>query len=338
MKDIFCTVIVPVYNAEASLARCVESVLNQTCSDFELILVDDGSSDGSASLCAHYAEQDSRVLFIRQQNGGATTARNAALRRAAGQYVAFVDSDDWIDPTLLADCAAFLNAHPVDILFYGYRRVWQGGQADHASAYPPGLYDRRQIEHMILPSLLTNGHFSLSERLMRRQLLLQHQFDVDVRIRIGEDLACCVCCAADAESIGVLPGTYYNYWQHAGSVIHSYRNYTFENWQYLYAYLRRELSQKIPNFEKQAAACSVRLIYQAVLGALERGGLRFRTIKNVKAVLRQEPFSGQLHLAYFPAQKRAARLKLFLLRHKMIVSIYLADRVNRLLQKRRGGR
>ncbi len=336
MENIFCTFIVPVYNAEASLARCVESILNQTCSDFELILVNDGSSDASGALCDGYAAADCRVSVIHQKNSGATAARNAALHQAAGQYVAFVDSDDWIDLSLLADCAAFLQKHAADVLLYGYRRVWQGGRSDHAQPYALGFYDRVQLVDEVLPTVLTNGHFSLSERLTRRELLFKHQLHVDKKIRIGEDLACCVCCMADAGSVGVLPGVYYNYWQHSGSVIHSYRNYTFENWQYLYAHLQRELLHKIPDFEKQAGACSVRLIYQAVLGALERGGLRLKNIKKIKEVLCQEPFCTNLRLAHFPAYKRAARFKLFLLQHKMIVSIFLADRLNRLLQKRRG--
>ena len=91
------SVIVPVYKAETFLNRCVDSILSQTLPDFELILVDDGSPDNSGAICDDYAKADSRVQVIHQENGGAASARNAGLDRAKGEWIAFVDSDDWID-------------------------------------------------------------------------------------------------------------------------------------------------------------------------------------------------------------------------------------------------
>jgi glycosyltransferase involved in cell wall biosynthesis len=94
------SIIVPVYNAEKYLQECVESVLGQTLSDIELILVDDGSTDSSPTLCDQYAAQDRRVKVIHKPNGRAASARNAGLRVASGEYVAFVDADDWISPDM----------------------------------------------------------------------------------------------------------------------------------------------------------------------------------------------------------------------------------------------
>ena len=94
------SVIVPVYNAEKYLQECVDSILRQTLTDLELILVDDGSTDSSPAICDRYAEQDARVQVIHKPNGRAASARNAGLRAASGEYVAFVDSDDWISPEM----------------------------------------------------------------------------------------------------------------------------------------------------------------------------------------------------------------------------------------------
>ena len=95
------SVIVPVYKAEQYLERCVKSILEQTYQNFELILVDDGSPDGSPILCDKLAEKDSRVHVIHKKNGGASSARNAGLKNAKGNWIAFADSDDWLDKNAL---------------------------------------------------------------------------------------------------------------------------------------------------------------------------------------------------------------------------------------------
>ena len=90
------TVIVPVYNVEKYLTRCVDSIINQTYKNLEIILVDDGSTDSSPAICDNYAKKDSRINVIHKQNNGASSARNAALDIASGDYIGFVDSDDYI--------------------------------------------------------------------------------------------------------------------------------------------------------------------------------------------------------------------------------------------------
>ena len=97
MKSPTISVIVPVYNAEKTLRRCVDSILAQTFEDFELILINDGSKDQSGDICDEYAAKDSRVKTIHKTNGGVSSARNAGLRIAQGEYIAFIDSDDYID-------------------------------------------------------------------------------------------------------------------------------------------------------------------------------------------------------------------------------------------------
>ena len=96
------TVIVPVYNVEKYLTRCVDSIINQTYKNLEIILVDDGSTDSSPAICDNYAKKDSRINVIHKQNNGASSARNAALDIASGDYIGFVDSDDYINRDMYA--------------------------------------------------------------------------------------------------------------------------------------------------------------------------------------------------------------------------------------------
>ena len=92
------SVIIPVYNVEAYVERCIESVAAQTCADFEALLVDDGSPDGSGAILERWARRDPRFRVLHKENGGLSSARNAGMDAARGDYLLFVDADDWIDP------------------------------------------------------------------------------------------------------------------------------------------------------------------------------------------------------------------------------------------------
>ena len=116
------SVIVPVYKAEATLEKCAKSILAQAPADLELILVDDGSPDGSGALCDRLAEQDSRVRVIHQKNAGASAARNAGLDAASGRYLQFVDADDWVLPGLYEAALPILE-QGADVLFFGVENV-----------------------------------------------------------------------------------------------------------------------------------------------------------------------------------------------------------------------
>ena len=110
------SIIVPVYKVEAYLPQCVNSILEQGYGDFELILVDDGSPDNSPQMCDGYALADSRIRVVHKENGGLSSARNAGIEVAVGEYLVFVDSDDWIDAGCLQEFANVLQRNPVDVL------------------------------------------------------------------------------------------------------------------------------------------------------------------------------------------------------------------------------
>ena len=114
------SIIIPVYGVEAYLPACVESVLHQTFSDYEVILVDDGSPDGCGALCDAYAKQDLRFRVIHKENGGLSSARNAGLEIARGEYVYFLDSDDTIDSDLLRTVVEHMD-RGLDLLAFRYR-------------------------------------------------------------------------------------------------------------------------------------------------------------------------------------------------------------------------
>ena len=116
------SIIVPVYNSEKYLGACIDSILSQYFRDFELILVDDGSRDSSPHICDDYTQKDSRVKVIHKENGGVSAARNDGLDIAKGEYVTFIDSDDWVERDYLSTLSNYRN---YDIVFFSHRMIYE---------------------------------------------------------------------------------------------------------------------------------------------------------------------------------------------------------------------
>lgn len=123
------SIIIPVYQAKEYLEKCIDSICKQSFSDFELILVDDGSNDGSEKICDSYVAKDDRIKVIHQSNQGVSSARNVGLDSAAGKYVMFVDADDWIDCNFLKESIEKLEKTSCDVLCHGFmKEIWKDGK------------------------------------------------------------------------------------------------------------------------------------------------------------------------------------------------------------------
>ena len=120
MKPVTVSVIMPVYGVEDYVGAAIESIQNQTFTDWEMFAVDDGTKDRSGEICDEYAEKDSRIHVIHKENGGAPSARNVAIDQANGKYFYFMDSDDFAEPTMLADMVAAAEEHNAQLVVSGY--------------------------------------------------------------------------------------------------------------------------------------------------------------------------------------------------------------------------
>ena len=122
------SIIIPVYKVEPYLRKCLDSVVQQTYRNLEIILVDDGSPDSCGAICDEYATKDERITVIHQENKGLSAARNAGLDIATGDYIQFVDSDDWIEPDALATVLSIAEDHHVDIVCFGFNKHLPSGE------------------------------------------------------------------------------------------------------------------------------------------------------------------------------------------------------------------
>lgn len=134
------SVIMPVYQSEKYLNQCIESILSQTFKDYELILIDDGSSDRSGKICDEYIEQDERIKSIHQLNQGVSSARNTGLSYATGKYITFVDADDWLEPDLFQKCITNIEKNKADVLYHGIiKDIWKDNEKKSVLKGVPAL-------------------------------------------------------------------------------------------------------------------------------------------------------------------------------------------------------
>jgi len=152
MKEKTISIIVPIYRVEKYLRRCIDSILDQTFKDFELFLVDDGSPDKCGAICDEYAQRDSRIKVIHKENGGLSSARNVALDVATGDYVMFVDSDDWVEPDFCMQALKMIDEQNVQIVAFGHRCVSTDYRIlyDRVTKSPRLVESSEAIRHLIL--------------------------------------------------------------------------------------------------------------------------------------------------------------------------------------------
>jgi len=228
MSTPFLSVIVPVYNTESYLACCLDSILAQTFTDFEVLLVDDGSTDGSAALCDDYAARDSRIRCFHRENGGHTAARQEGFRQALGEYVTFVDSDDWIDPAMYQNMCGAAQKNGADMVCCNCTAVTPKGNIVRRNLCEPGFYEKQLLEEQIYPIMLFSGsffHYGISPhlytKLFRKSLLAKHLFRIPLSLRLGEDGLTVYPCLLEASSVSFLSDSFYYYRSSEDSLTHT---------------------------------------------------------------------------------------------------------------------
>lgn len=180
------SVIIPVYNVEAYLDRCVESIVNQTYRNLEIILVDDGSPDNCSAMCDTWAARDSRIKVIHKENGGVTSARLRGVAEASGDWIAFADGDDFLEPWMYERLMKNALEHDADISHCGYRMVLPSGKVrDYYGTGKLAVQDQHTGVKDLLEGRIVEP--SLWNKLFRRELLIGLEQKMDSSIRINED-------------------------------------------------------------------------------------------------------------------------------------------------------
>ena len=203
------SVIVPVYNAEKYLRKCVDSLLAQTFRYFEVILVDDGSPDRSGAICDEYAEKDPRVRVFHKENGGVSSARQCGLDHARGEYTIHADPDDWVEPNMLEELYAKAKAEDADMVICDY--YVEFGKKTELKRQQPSALDSETV----LREMFQRLHGSLWNKLVKRACYKDFQISFPPEIHYSEDLYVVVSLLLHPIKVAYIPRAFYHYNQTA---------------------------------------------------------------------------------------------------------------------------
>lgn len=203
------SMVVPVYKVEKYLSKCIDSILNQNFKDIELILVNDGSPDRSGEICDEYAKKDGRVIVIHKKNGGVSSARNVGIDKASGEYIMFVDSDDWIED----DCidAILENGTDFDIIVGGHRTVFKSKKTDYPLMTLKG--NNRILSDIFVSVTNTNNVIFTTPwaKLYKKSIIKDKHIYFDENLKLSEDLKFNLEFFRHANNILVVDKIVYNY-------------------------------------------------------------------------------------------------------------------------------
>lgn len=228
------SVIVPIYKVASFLPKCIESILQQSFSNFELILVNDGSPDSSLEICLDYKRKDERIIIVNKPNGGLLSARKAGLVNASAAFIAFVDGDDWVDVDFLASMYIVAELHHVDLVISGHVRAFEGRNEKIAPLYKQGVYNRSDLTDLLSNMLNTGTFFQhgistyVWNKLFRRELLTEILFHVPNDITMGEDAAITYSYIPLCSSICVTHSCNYFYRQRVNSMVKAIQSVELE--------------------------------------------------------------------------------------------------------------
>ena len=227
------SVIVPVYNVEKYLDRCIQSILNQTLKELEIILVDDGSPDNCPALCDEYAQKDARIKVIHKKNEGLGFARNAGLNLASGKFVSFLDSDDWVAPAMYEALYRVAEKMKCDTVYCSLQYYYSKDKIIPFEEVGQEVFfrGRKSVDSFLLdmlaplPSYRSDVKYMVSvcKAIYLRKIIEDNQLRfVSEKVVASEDMFFHVRYLKLAENVGFIPEYFYNYFQNECSITHTY--------------------------------------------------------------------------------------------------------------------
>lgn len=290
------SIIVPIYKVEPYLPQCIDSILAQTYADFELILVDDGSPDNCGKICDEYAAKDSRIKVIHQRNSGVTIARKTGVANTTGEYVVWVDGDDYIGASLLKTIHDVITEYKPDMVAFGFKRVRDDGSVIRSATNDlPGEKLYLTQENGFYDALVYNCNAGISNqgvilpsiwsKAVKRRIMMPCMLSVPNEIAMGEDVAATNEAVCNCHSVYISNTCEYYYRFNDASMTNTFKRDMLRRRQVLFWFMNSHMD-KIPQSNKDAYACQQIIVH--IIGAARDFDLYREFIKYIRAEMTPE--------------------------------------------------
>lgn len=320
------SVIVPVYNVEKELKICIESILNQSYETWELWLVDDGSTDNSPLLCDEYAKKDSRIHVLHKENGGVSAARNSGLQQVAGEYVLFVDSDDYLEKQTLEKMVAEAEDNAADVVLCGFfYRVMHDNSVVENVADVSFVGDNRELAKTVFAGVFEKDLINPPwNKLIKRSILLENNLQFNEAYSILEDLSFSIQLLEKCSKIVIMKDALYNYvYKEQNNLVHKFHSNFFEALLFFDECMCKYAAQVVePELEKiryqffcRKTLMFLRKIYKVSGFDNKRKYSELRRICNNSRL--------QESVAHFETKDKKKRVAFFCMKHRLYPLLHL---------------
>ena len=326
MNDTVFTIVIPIYGVEKYLNQCIDSVINQSYRDIEIILVDDGSKDNCSKICDEYKKKDPRVKVIHKKNGGLVSARKAGAKEAKGEYVICVDGDDWIASDYVQSFFQVIQKFHPDMICCGLIKTDGCKDIYKKIDLASGYYDRTKMINDIYPIAIESKEGKsfppqLCSKAIRRELYLKEQLSLDDKISIGEDGAVTKPLLTKCNSIFIMDECMYYYRVNLTSLTQTRKGFNWAGPEMIYNHLCERINTDDFDFHDQINRKIAHDIYIVIVSWL-------RTEKSYRIVKKEINNNIQLYrydrfLKKCKFSSKRIEIEMFLIRNHFYYPIYL---------------
>ena len=273
----FISVIIPIYNSEKYLDKCIESIRDQSLKNIEIILINDGSSDDSLRILRQYEKIDERVIVIDQKNSGPSSARNKGIDIAKGEYISFIDSDDWVDETMFEEMYDSAKENNSDVVICDMKLVNKNEEIYITGLnYPIRNLSERVMKEIIFRELLSNSQFnSMANKIFRTSIIKENNIRLDKDIYYAEDWLFNVEFFRRSKKISYINKAFYYYRRGHESSSSSYNDDTFEKvglWIYR---MRKEYANEFGLDDRLASDDLYNVLIHCIINEFKRSDISF---------------------------------------------------------------
>lgn len=275
-KKELISIIVPVYNAEGTLKRCINSIRNQSYENIELILINDGSKDNSLGICEELYEQDKRIKVISKENSGVSDARNLGIEIANGKYIGFVDSDDWIDQDMYSSMYRYIDKNHAELVLCNYTEVY-GERHVKRDEFIGITDDTDQIKEVVLSRILCSSDRNIMgsccRMLVSKELLIKNNINFPIGMKMSEDMMFVIKCVDSASRI-YLDRRQLNYFYiNENSTTSKYMQNIWEDMMTLFHWCNNNILVKYSSIglDEGIKECTINAVITAIRNVCKRG-------------------------------------------------------------------